>query len=273
MDNRKDTVEIDLWEIFSLLLSRFWIILGATIIVASATFLYSHFFITPTYRSTTQIAVLTRQNNDNVTLSDMQISGQLTRDYVILIRSRHVLEQVIEGLNLRYSYGTLLNNVEVTSRTDSRIVSITVTDEDPVLARDIADAVRDASQEHIANVMNVEAVNIAEYANLPRSPSAPNVRRNTMIGALVGAFLAIAFILLRFFLDDSIKNSEDVSRYLELSTLAMVPVMGEDKKKKKGTKSREKQAEQFKKIMAETDDKISNDTDKNDDEEDIIVIV
>ncbi|MCL2052008.1 MAG: Wzz/FepE/Etk N-terminal domain-containing protein [Lachnospiraceae bacterium] len=273
MDNRNDVVEIDLWEIMSLLLSRFWIILGGLILAAAAAFLISHFMITPTYKSTTQIAVLSRQSGDNVTLSDMQLSGQLTRDYVVLIKSRFVLEQVISDLGLSDSYGELTNRVEVTTMTDSRIVSITVTDTIPIRARDIADAVRDASREHITNVMNVEAVNVAEYANLPLSPASPNVTLYTLIGAVAGALLAVAVILIRFFLDDSIKTSDDVTRYLELSTLAMIPIMEADKKKKKkGLKAHDKQvAESFKKSMAEVDD--TSASEKSETDEDIIVIV
>ena len=241
MDNRNQAVEIDLWEIVTLLLDRVFIILGGLVVAASATFVFSHFFITPTYKSTTQIAVLSRQNNDNVTISDMQLSSQLTKDYVVLIKSRIVLEQVIENLGLSESYDSLYRDIAVITTPDSRIVSITVTDTNPVRARDIADAIRDASSEHIMYVMNVEAVNVAEYANLPENPAAPNVRMYTVIGALAGAVLAAAFILIRFFLDDSIKTSDDVTRYLEISTLAMVPIMeDEKKKKKKGFRAHEK---------------------------------
>ncbi|MCL2718119.1 MAG: Wzz/FepE/Etk N-terminal domain-containing protein [Lachnospiraceae bacterium] len=274
MENRNDVVEIDLWEIMSLLLSRFWIILGGLFLAALATFLISHFMITPTYKSTTQIAVLSRQSGDNVTLSDMQLSGQLTRDYVVLIKSRFVLEQVIAALGLDLSYGELANNVNVMTTNDSRIVSITVTDTIPVRARDIADAIRDTSSEHITNVMNVEAVNVAEYANLPQSPSAPNVTMYTLIGAMAGAILAVGVILIRFFLDDSLKNSDDVTRYLELSTLAMVPIMENDKKKKKGLKAHDKQVtETFNKIMSEVDKaENANFDEKNDGDDDIIII-
>ena len=273
MDNQNQTVEIDLWEIVTLLLDRFWIILGGFIIAASAAFVFSNFFITPTYKSTTQIAVLSRQNNDNVTVSDMQLSSQLTKDYVVLIKSRFVLEQVIDNFGLSESYDSLNKDVAVTTTPDSRIVSITVTDVNPARARDIADAIRDTSSEHIMNVMNVEAVNVAEFANLPERPSAPNIRMYTMVGALAGAVLAAAFILIRFFLDDSIKTSDDVARYLEISTLAMVPVMEEDKKKKKkGSKTHEKRvADSFSKSMSEVGG--AETEEKSESEEDVIIIV
>jgi capsular polysaccharide biosynthesis protein len=274
MENRNDIVEIDLWEILSLLFSRFWLILGALVFTAAAAFMIANFMITPTYRSTTQIAVLSRQSGDNVTLSDMQLSSQLTRDYVVLIKSRFVLEQVIANLGLDDSYDELSNRVNVTTTTDSRIVSITVTDTIPIRARDIADAIRDTSSGHILNVMNVEAVNVAEYANLPLEPAAPNITMYTLIGALAGALLAVAVILIRFFLDDSIKSSDDVTRYLELSTLAMVPIMESDKKKKRGMKAHDKHiTDSFNKIMSEADKMNSSNYDEKNDDEDIIVIV
>ena len=255
MENRDDSHEIDIREIFSLLLHNAWVILAGTIVGAAAAFAVSAFLLTPAYESTTQIVVLSRQNEDNVTVSDMQLSGQLTRDYVVLIRSRHVLEQVIALLGLEDGYDELLGRVNVTAPPDSRIVSITVTDEYPALAQGIADAVRDTSSEHIRAVMNVEAVNVAEYANLPSSPATPNIPMNTLVGALAGAALAAAAVLVRFFLDDSIKTHDDIQRHLGLSTLAMVPDMEDEKKGRRGGKRNARRADDaFGQLMGEGGD-------------------
>jgi len=139
------------------------------------------------------------------------------------------LEKVIEDLKLteineEMDYEAMLDKVEVTTPTDTRILSITVTDTDPVMAMEIANSVREAAAVHIKNVMDIEAVNVVETANLPMEKAGPSVMKWTLIGGCIGAFLVMAIVLLIFFMDDTIKNSDDVEKYLGLSTLALIPL-------------------------------------------------
>ena len=90
-------------------------------------------------------------------------------------------------------------------------------------------------QVHIMNVMDIQAVNVSETANMPMDKAGPSVLKNTLIGGVLGVFLMIAIVLVRFLMDDTVKTPEDVEKYLQLSTLAVIPLNeGEtDAKKKK----------------------------------------
>lgn len=220
-----DTIEIDLLEIIHILWSRFWIILGAGLLAAVIGFVISRFVLTPTYESTTKIYILNKSENTAVTYSDVQMGTQLTKDYAELINSRYVLETVIEQLSLsEMEYKDLLKQVSVNTPTDTRIVSITVTDIDPQQAQDIANCIREVAGEHIQNVMDIDAVNVVEEANLPMIKAGPSVIKWTAIGGILGVFLVCAVILIHCLLDDTIKTSEDVEKYLGLSTLALIPI-------------------------------------------------
>lgn len=240
MENQRENtneIEIDLLEIIHILLSRFWIILGVGVIAALICFGISAYVLTPVYESTTKIYILNKTDNSTVTYTDVQMGTQLTKDYAELINSRYVIEKVIGQLSLEdMEYKDLMNKVSVNTPVDTRIVSITVEHTDPALAMRIADCIREVAGEHIQNVMDIEAVNVVEVANLPMEKSGPSVAKWTLIGGVAGVFLACAFILILFLLDDTIKSSEDVEKYLGLSTLAMIPVIAEDdtgKKKKR----------------------------------------
>lgn len=237
MNEQNDVIEIDLREIFTLLVSRIWILLISTAVTATAAFLISYFLITPTFEATTKIYILSKQNGENVTYSDLQLGSQLTKDYAQLITSRFVLEQVIGIHQLEDDYEELYDRVEVVTPADTRILAITVTDKSPIMAKELADAIREAASTHITNVMDVEAVNVVEQANLPDEPAAPNILLFTLVGAAIGMVLSIAVILIRFLIDDSIKTSDDVTRYLDLSTLTSIPIMEEEKKRKRRKKS------------------------------------
>lgn len=101
-------IEIDVLELFHVLLNKFWIILLAGIIAGLAFIGGTILFITPQYESTTKMYVLSKQDNNTLTQQDMQTSLSLTKDYAELIKSRTVTEGVIAQLNLDLTHEELL---------------------------------------------------------------------------------------------------------------------------------------------------------------------
>ena len=230
-----DEIEIDLREVFLILLGKLWLIILVGIFTAAIAFGFSQFVMEPVYESTTQIYILNKQENNTVTYSDVQLGTQLTKDYAELIESRYVLEAVIEELQLtaidpEMDYEAMLKKITVTTPTDTRILAITVSDTDPVLAMDIANSIREAAAVHIKNVMDIEAVNVVDTANLPTEKASPSVFKWTVIGGFIGMFLVMAIVLVWYLLDDTIKTIDDVEKYLGLSTLALIPLETREKR-------------------------------------------
>lgn len=242
MENQRvnDEIEIDLLEIVNVLLSRIWLILSAGMFLALVCFAISRFVLTPTYESTTKIYILNKTDNSSVTYSDVQLGTQLTKDYAELISSRYVLEEVIQKLSLDLEYRGLLSKVSVTTPSDTRIVAITVEDTDPVQAMNIANCIREVASDHIQNVMDIDAVNIVETANMPTEKAGPSCMKWTLAGGVLGCLLVCAIVIIGFLMDDTIKSSEDVEKYLGLSTLALIPIAADaaDVKKKKKKKKK-----------------------------------
>lgn len=237
---RNDEIEIDLLEVLNILLGRIWLIISAGLFLALACFIFSKFILTPTYKSTTKIYILNKSESQTITYSDVQMGTQLTKDYAELINSRYVLEEVIQMLSLELEYDEMLNMVSVDTPADTRIVSITVEDTDPAQAMNIANSIREVASNHIQNVMDIEAVNVVETANMPTEKASPSVTKWTLAGGVVGVFLLCAVILVQYLMDDTIKSSEDVEKYLGLSTLALIPIVTEDTGRKKKKKKKRK---------------------------------
>lgn len=233
---RDDEIEIDLVEVVRLLVSKLGIIILSGMIFAFLAIIGTKLFITPKYQSITKMYVLAQQNSDTVTNSDLQTSTLLTKDYAELITSRTVAESVIANLRLDLKYDQLINKIEVGTTSDTRIITIKVTDEDPYAARDIANAVRDTAAEHIKSVMNIEAVNVVDAANIPDQKCSPSVSKNGLLAGMLGCFLAVVIILIQYLSNDTIKVSEDVEHYLGLSTLGVIPMEKTDGKKMKKAK-------------------------------------
>lgn len=234
MENQRENevIEIDMLEVISVLLGKIWLILSAGIFVALVCFVVSKFIMIPTYESTTRIYILNKTDSTSVTYSDVQMGTQLTKDYAELINSRYVLEEVIQKLALADAYDELIDKVNVTTPADTRIVSITVEDADPVRAMNIANCIREVASDHIQNVMDIEAVNVVETANMPTEAAGPSVLKWTVIGGVIGALAVCVIVLIRYLMDDTIKTTEDVEKYLGLSTLTLIPMAADAKKKK-----------------------------------------
>lgn len=66
---------------------------------------------------------------------------------------------------------------------------------------------------------------------LPTSRYAPNYQRNTMMGALLGAFLAAALIVLRELMDDHVKDEEALEERFGLPVLGSIPNIAEASRK------------------------------------------
>lgn len=227
-------LEVNVGELIFVLLRKWWIILLCGIVAASAFFVVTKLLVSPKYQSVTKIFVLSQQDVNYLTSTDIQLSSYLTRDYAELIKSRTVALEVIDRLNLSMSPEALMSRVNVQIKSDTRIVTIIVENEDPALAQELANVIREVSAKQIVDVMGVEAVNMVDEANLPVAPSSPNVRNNILLGGAWGVLLAIAFILIRYLLNDTIKSDEDVERYLNLNVLASIPTIEPTTTKKGG---------------------------------------
>lgn len=227
---RNEELEIDLREVLAVLWKRAPVILLTGLMLALAALVGTKLFITPQYQSTTRMYVLAKQNNDTLTNSDLQTSTLLTNDYAELIKSRTVTEAVIAEMELELTHEQLLQKVEVTVPSDTRILTISVTDTDPYMARDLANTIRDTASEHIQQVMDVEAVNVADEANIPNVPVSPSTMKNGLIAGVLGCILAMGVVLVQYLTNDTIKTTEDVERYLQLSILGLIPLDDSERK-------------------------------------------
>ena len=218
-----DTTEIDLGELLFELWIHKWEIMMMMIFAGALVFFISSCLLTPRYTSVTSLYVLAQQDNESITTADLTVGTQLTNDYAVLVKSRPVLDQVIHDLELEMTADQLEKLISVENKSNTRIIKISVSYEDPLQARLIADSLRVAVGEQIVSVMNIDAVNTVEEASLPLEPSSPRVLRNTLIGMLAGMVLAAALFVIRSVIDDTVKTSEDVEKALGLPLLGSIP--------------------------------------------------
>ena len=222
-DNTK-SVEIDVLALLQKLWTRKVFILFTAFYVAAFSFLVTYFFIQPTYTSTTRIYVVNQAtDNNNLSAQDLQAGTYLANDYKEIITSNDVLSEVIKDEKLNLSEAELSKMVSVNIPTDTRLISISVNAKTGQDAQTLANKVREVASEKIKNVTKVEDVTTLEEAKLPESPSSPNIKRNVLLGAVLGGFLAVVGVLVREILDDRVRRPEDVEDALGMTLLGIVP--------------------------------------------------
>ena len=223
----QNTIEIDVFQLLKTLWKRKLIILLVALVTGAGAFAYSTFIVKPEYTSTTRIYVVNRNQGDKpgLTNQDLQAGSYLVKDYKEIILSQDVLASVISELKLSGSPSDLASKVTVTVPTDTRIVSITVTHADPAEASRIANTLREVAAEKIIAVTKVSDVTTLEEAETPKTPSSPNIRRNTIIGVLAGGVLMVLVVVIVEILDDRVKKPEDIEETLGMTLLGVIPDM------------------------------------------------
>ena len=222
-DNTK-SVEIDVLALLHKLWTKKLLILFTAFYFAAFSFLGTYFFIQPTYTSTTRIYVVNQAtDNKNLSAQDLQAGAYLVNDYKEIITSNDVLSEVIKDEKLNMTEAELAKMISVNIPTDTRLISISVKAKTGQDAQVLANKVREVASKKIKTVTKVEDVTTLEEAKLPSSPSSPNIKRNVLLGAILGGFVAIVAVLVREVLDDRIRRPEDVEDVLEMTLLGIVP--------------------------------------------------
>ncbi len=222
-DNTK-SVEIDVLALLQKLWTKKVFILFTAFYVAAFSFLVTYFFIQPTYTSTTRIYVVNQAtDNNNLSAQDLQAGTYLANDYKEIITSNDVLSEVIKDEKLNMTEAELAKMISVNIPTDTRLISISVNAKTGQDAQILANKVREVASKKIKKVTKVEDVTMLEEAKLPESPSSPNIKLNVLLGAVLGAFLAVVGVLVREILDDRVRRPEDVEDALGMTLLGIVP--------------------------------------------------
>ncbi len=219
----EDEVEIDLVELFYYYLSKIKLIICALLAGALIVGLVTQFLVTPKYTATSKLYMVSASNDSVVDLTDLNLGTSLSLDYEVLMQIRPIAEDVIEGLDLDYTYEQLMDIVTISSIDQTRIIEVSVESTSPVEARDIANAMAEQAVTYLPDLMETSAPNIAEYAILPERQSSPSLIKNTLIGALAGMLLCIGVLTALFMMDDTLKSADDVEKTFGIMPLTVIP--------------------------------------------------
>jgi capsular polysaccharide biosynthesis protein len=232
----KNEVEINLADVFQILLSKWVYILIAGLVVALGTAAVTTFFIKKKYTATTTLyisASAEQSQSGSVSYSELNAADNLIKTYQEILKNNRILRLVAdhfnedhpEYANRNITVGTISKAVSVSVPSGTKLIRVAVKTGSPQLSADIANTFALYVPDEMKEITNGGNVSIVDYATVPTSHSSPNLTLNTLIGFAAGVLLTAVYFLLRAYLDTTIYTSEEVAKISRCPVIGTVPMI------------------------------------------------
>ena len=236
--------ELDLKELFLIFWNKKFEIVLITLIAMLIGVIYSYFYVVPVYKSSTKLVLAqsstaqTELNADGaITQADVTLNSKLVSTYSEIIKSKSVLREVVNSLNIEgLTEGKVKNSTSVQAIKDTEVIQITVQNLDPNIAAQVANKIAEVFSEKVVDIYNISNVYILDRAEPSNSPSNVRHSRDIIIFAVIGFVISVGFVLILNMLDTTIKTEQDVENSTGLLVLSSIP--NYDVEQKKNERSR-----------------------------------
>jgi len=169
----EEMIEIDLREYLYLLWKKKWIIIVLVILALGASYFLSK-QMTKIYSTSTLIMINKDSNSGNILEEQMSLnlSGQdNTESYTYILRSRRILNKVINNLNLKNSEGELISpksledKMTVSRRGDTDLIEISINYSDPQKAKTIANDIVSEFKNELKDINRTNLRSASSFVN------------------------------------------------------------------------------------------------------------
>ena len=228
--------EIDLVELLKMFWRKKILIILITILFIGIGYIYTTRFITPMYTSTTTLVLASNneknKSNTTSTAAEVAVNTKLVSTYNELIKSQKVLREVVADTGINITEEQLKKEISIESVSSTSLINISVEDKIPENSSKIANEIANVFTKKVAEIYNINNVQIVNQAEIPQGPSNINHKKDIVIFGLVGLLVSITYIIIANMLDTTIKSSEELDDIFGLPILASIPMYG--KKSQKG---------------------------------------
>ncbi len=219
-------LDIDLGRIVYMMRSKIVFIIIITVFGAMLSGAITHFFIPPTYSSTAKFYVQNSEDtvatSSSINLQNLDAAEKLVNFCIYVIKTDTVMDKVAKEVGMNSSK-ELRSMISTTAIEDTMAFQVTVSSNDRNLSANVANAIAEIAPDEIVRIVNGGGVSVIDYAKVPNSPSAPNLKKNTLIGALAGFILSFAAFFIYEVFDTTITNTKDLERVFEIPILGTIP--------------------------------------------------
>ncbi len=234
MNQIKPSVQINMGQLMRHFLHHWRSFFLSGLITALIALLVTYFLITPIYQASVTVYVNNTKNGqslESITGTNLSAAQQLVNTYVNIIKSNTVLGVVIKEGELPYSQTEIRKMMTATQIDDTEMFSVTISHPDPRMATHIANTIAEVAPDRISGLVKGSSTEIIDYAMEPDRPYSPNYLENIIFGGTLGCIIMGIALTIQYLFDMRIKTEEDVSTYLGITVLGVIPTYHSDKKK------------------------------------------
>ncbi len=235
MNGPKQSNEVDLRELFKLLFRRWWIIVLCILLATGVTGFVSFTMLPDIYEAESSLFIGKEKGViDSISLTTIAMNTQLVQDYLGIVKSRSVSEEVVKELGIDISPLAVRSGTTVTAAEGSRFFTIKFQSTDPQMAANVVNKISQVLIRKAEEIIEVKNIQVIDSALVPVYPTKPNRVLNVLIAGAIGFVFGILIILLVEFMDYTFKKPDDVERILGLNVIGTIPKFkGENRSRKK----------------------------------------
>ena len=224
--------EINIKDFLYFLKKKVLYIVISVLVVITGVLLYDCFIKVPKHSTYTTIA-LVKANEGEYTQNDLNVNKNLVESYSVLVKSKKVLKEVINDLNLDYSIEKLSKEIKVSSVNDTEYIKITVEDADAKKAYDITRSISKSFTKEVTSIYKMNNVSVVDEPEISKEISNNTIKKDLLLGLFGGLFISVGVLFVIFYFDDTIKYHDEIEEELGLPILARIFKSRIDKAKKK----------------------------------------
>lgn len=223
MNQENREIELDLMQLLKAVLAKAKYIVLVAVIFGMCGFAGSKLLLEPVYEAGTKMIVIAQNNPEDVSNDRLNSAKSLVDTYAIIVRSRSVLNQIKEELNLQMTYEQLASCISVKSVNKTEVMQVVVRHTDLNLAFAVAQKIEQLAPAAIDMVYGVGSVKITEPSYSKPYPVSPNNKSNAILAALAGFALSCGIVVVLFLMDNTYKSDADIQDDLDVPVLGVIP--------------------------------------------------
>lgn len=199
-------------------------ILFFVILAVMAIIIYDLGFKKPLYSTYTTVVLVkdTNDSEDTINQSDVALNQKLVSTYREIIKSRLVLDQVINNLRLNYTVDQISKKINIQALADTEILKIIVTDGTPSIATLIANEIASVFDKEIKQIYKINNVSIIDKALVPVVPSNNKTFRDAILMFLLSFVGSSAIVFVIFYFDDTIRDADEIEKETGVPVISKV---------------------------------------------------
>ena len=216
---------ISISEIIDAVKKRWKIIALCTLIATLVSGIFTFFIIAPTYEASTKVFIGKEESSvENYNYNDITMYQKLLKTYSELIKTKDLINRSITNSEYELDVEDVLNNVSVTTVSDTQMIQIAYKSTSPNIAKNMLENITNefitTAQELVPN----GNVRVLETVELPEEPVAPNKKMNIAIAFILGIMVGFGIVFLLEYLDNTYKNKEQLEKDLDIPVLGIIPM-------------------------------------------------